>query len=757
MPPGETAVSGIDLSTCDREPIHIPGCIQPHGVLLTLAERDLKILQISENANALLGVAPAQLLGSSVADLVDAGARAAFIKRLRDEDVSYSNPMQVVIPVAGGRRFDGLVHRQGDLLLLELENPRPLTAGNGDSDVPGAFYVRLVRAAVSKLHAARGLQQACDVLAAEVRRFSGFDRVMVYRFAADGHGQVIAEAMADGQETYLGLHYPATDIPQQARRLYCLNWLRLIVDVNYRPARLLPELDPLSGAPLDLSHAVLRSVSPVHIQYLKNMGIGASMSISLLNDEDLWGLIACHHRSPKFVAFEGRAACELLAMIMSSLLTAKEQGENAKYESGLQAVRAELLRAVAGAGSVLALAEDGEKLLQLADAAGAAVLFNGEKRLVGRTPDGDQIDALLDWLKTRAETELYHTDCLAAHYPPAAAFTAVASGLLAVALSHAQGDYVLFFRPEAIHTVNWAGDPAKAVTLSDDGEEILTPRQSFALWKETVRQKALPWLSVQIEIAGGLRNALVTYLVQRAKELAELNRELERSNIELDAFAYIASHDLKEPLRGIYGYAYYLEEHCAEVLDETAQGKVAGLMRLARRMDDLLDSLLHYSRVGRTELALEETDLNEVLAEALDMISVRRQELGVEIRVPRPLPALRCDRMRVREVFTNLISNAFKYNDKDERWVEVGYIAPAETGPVRFYIRDNGLGIRQRHHKRVFEMFKRLHGRDEFGGGTGVGLPIIKKIIERHNGKIWLESVPGEGATFYFTLEAETS
>ncbi len=243
-------------------------------------------------------------------------------------------------------------------------------------------------------------------------------------------------------------------------------------------------------------------------------------------------------------------------------------------------------------------------------------------------------------------------------------------------------------------------------------------------------------------------------VAERTRELAQRNEELHQSNKELDDFAYIASHDLKEPLRGIHNFSNFLIEDYADKLDAEGRSKLATLMRLTRRMEDLIDSLLHFSRLGRVDLAMERVDLNEIVAEVVDSLGITLKEEGVEIRIPSPLPKVRADRVRVGEIFSNLIVNAMKYNDKPQKRIEIG---ATENGraPV-FYVRDNGIGIPDKHHGAVFRIFKRLHGRDQFGGGTGAGLTIVKKIVERHRGRIWLESSPGEGTTFYFTLQEET-
>ncbi len=242
------------------------------------------------------------------------------------------------------------------------------------------------------------------------------------------------------------------------------------------------------------------------------------------------------------------------------------------------------------------------------------------------------------------------------------------------------------------------------------------------------------------------------------RRVQERTEELQRSNKELDEFAYITSHDLKEPLRGIANYVTFIGNDYADKLDDNGHEMLDTLKRLCQRMTDLIDALLYYSRVGRAELAVQETDLNAMLAEVLDTLHVTLEEQAVEVVIPAPLPAIECDGVRVAEVFRNLITNAYKYNDKPQKRIEIGYLdgessAAQQNGPPVFYVRDNGIGIREKHLDAIFRMFKRLHARDKFGGGTGAGLTFVKRIIERHGGKIWVESAQGEGTTFYFTLQ----
>jgi chemotaxis family two-component system sensor kinase Cph1 len=272
-------------------------------------------------------------------------------------------------------------------------------------------------------------------------------------------------------------------------------------------------------------------------------------------------------------------------------------------------------------------------------------------------------------------------------------------------------------------------------------------------------QERLRALNETLEQRVAERTALAE---RRARELAESNAQLARSNRDLDDFAYIASHDLKEPLRGIVNYATFLMEDHGGALASDARERLETIMRLSGRLGSLIDGLLQFSRVGRLDLAVGEADLNALVREAAEALQGTLEEQRAEVRVPAPLPTVRCDRLRTRELFYNLISNAVKYNDKPRKWVEIGVAEPPPGGegtngdraaPTVFYVRDNGIGIPRKHQEAIFRIFKRLHGREKFGGGTGAGLTIAQKIVERHGGRIWCESTEGEGATFYFTLE----
>jgi len=730
--------------------------------LLVLRPADLVVLQASENTGALLGHGPAELLGRPIGVALGAEVHARLEELVATQPTD-RNPLYVMTLPAreGSPPLDMTVHTVNGTVLVELEATGRSTGVEPD-------YYTLVKKTVARLQTASTLRQFCDVTAEELRSLSGLDRVMVYRFHADGHGEVVAESRRDDLPPWLGLHYPAEDIPAPAREIFKQVWIRPVPDVSGDLAELVPLANPDTGAPLTMTHCSLRGPSIMYTEYLKNMGVTACLTLPIRRGDQLWGLIAGHHYAgPKHLPYQVRAACEFLAQVVSLQHQAAEDREHAAYRAAIDDVHHRLVAAASREGDLSAITNGALSLLDGVKAGGAALFHHDRWWRVGETPADDELDGLAKWLGTRPELAssaraVYATDALSAAYPPGAAFAAVASGVLAVPLSRSRRDMLLWFRPETLRTVNWGGNPHDKPTVVGPHGPRLTPRASFELFAESVRERSLPWRAVEVEAAAQMRVLLMELVVHRAEELAELNADLSRSNEELDAFAYVASHDLKEPLRGIHKYAHQLLE-VAAVADEQNRHKLESLMRLTTRMDSLLDSLLHFSRVGRAAIELEDVDLNEVLGEALEMVDARRAEGKTEITTPRPLPHARCDRMRVREILVNLLSNALKYNDKPEKRIEVGYVGPEEEHPrpncpkeavssTVYYVRDNGIGIRPQHYQQLFKMFKRLHARDAYGGGTGAGLSIVKRLVERHHGRIWVDSTLGEGTTFYFTL-----
>lgn len=674
--PDETTT--LNLDSCAREPIQIPGAVQPHGVLLAVSEPGLICRQVSANAPSLLNQAIPALLGKTLGEGLGVEFEQQIATALHVGGSQPASPLRMQI---SGRGFDALLHRHDGMLIVELE---PVAAASQENPVAFAQQHRCLQGALAAMRAAPDLPALYPIIAQTVAALSGFDRVMVYRFDPDWHGEVVGESLSSPEvDSYLGLHYPASDIPVQARVLYEKSWLRLIPTVDYIPAALEPMLNPETGRPLDLSFATLRSVSPIHLEYLRNMGVGASMSVSLLVGGKLWGLVACHHLVPRFVTAAARAACELFGHAASTEIASKQEARRLAELSHAQTVQSRFFDVISSEENVFAaLVRYTPQLLEFMGAGGAAVWVDGRCTLLGNAPPREAVETLVSFLQTRELAPLLSTDYLASLLPGAEAWSDVASGMLAVRLSRVEPHFVLWFRPEALTTVHWAGNPHKPV---EPGER-LHPRKSFADWQEIVRGHSLPWAEPELAGARELHQALNALVLRRSERLIRLNDELERKNTDLNSFAHIAAHDLREPLRGIHNFSQFLREDFGERMDPESLRKLDTITALSGRVDFLIEALLRYSEVGRMEVKMVDTVLDDLLDEALQGLEVLLTDNQVRVSRLRPLPTLRCDPVLVREVFANLLTNAVKYTPQADKRIEVdwrdGRPEANERGPV---------------------------------------------------------------------------
>ena len=730
-----------------------PGSIQPHGILLAIAEPDGNIQYISNNTREFLGIDPRDLLGRSIATLLEE-SQPTLLQHAASKPIGVRITSTVSLQTPLGKReFDAIAHRLPERIIIELERK------NSKSEDNLSDFSTWVRETLANLQISATLTDFFAIVAVEVRDLTQCDRVMVYQFDRQGSGEVIAEATAKMlNSSYLGLHYPATDIPEESRQLYLQSRLRWIPNLTENSVELIATENRENDA-LDLSFSLLRSVDPCCVEFHQNMGVQALLVIPLIKEGQLWGLIACHHHTPKYLPHSLRVVCELLGQFVSLELANKIKQEELDYQLELRSHHPRLLEAIAKKKNLkTALLHPDPRFLELVNATGMAIYLNEEIVLLGETPHREAISSLIEWLDDRGNESLFHSDSLSRYYPQGEAIANTASGLLLLRISQVRRYYLLWFRPEVKQIVTWAGDPHTSLQVAEDGRVTLGPRSSFSQWQETVRLTAKPWLQSEIDSAIEFRNALIGLVLDRADELARLNQELERSNRELASFAFAASHDLKEPLRGIHNYSIFLLEDYSDVLDEAGVERLQTLVRLTHRMESLIDILLNYSRLGQTELNLEAIDLNLLVTKAIEVFRASNPESLMEIRLPHPLPRVYGDPVLINEVFGNLIANAFKYNDRPAPWVEIGCLQPEEqqtqlnATPITLYVRDNGIGIRERHRETIFRLFKRLHAKNKYGGGIGAGLAIVKKIIERHGGQIWCESSYREGSTFYFTL-----
>ncbi|MFC0253877.1 ATP-binding protein [Massilia consociata] len=732
----------LDLSQCANEPIRTPGSIQPHGFMLTLSP-ELRVLQASANLAHWTGVPASEALGQPLAYAIgDAAAR--LLPELQAGKLASRPAYLGTVTVAAGGHFDVLGHAWDGLLIVEFEGTERAGAADFRHLYPliGDFLLNVSQSA--------SITALSELAARHVRAVTGYGRVMVYQFDTDGHGRVVAESKEDGYESYLGQHFPASDIPAQARALYTLSPIRVIHDANYVPASLVPDTNPVSGARNDLSFAALRSVSPVHLQYMRNMGTLASMSVSLIVKGKLWGLISCHNAMPCPVPVEKRTVCEQLGQILALCIESREDASELNFRLEVRRIMVEMLgHLTKGADFLENMSGVFPELLRFARAGGVAIVVDERVLTFGDTPDEPAIRALTDWLAVHGHSaEVFHTDHLMSLYPAAIGMVRNASGLLALPISRIHKHYLLWFRPEVVQTIEWAGNPNDK-RADPDAPTQLTPRLSFQAWRETIHGRSLPWHSAEIELTVEFRTALLGIALERAEQMAELAEELGRANKELEAFSYSVSHDLRAPLRHIVGFSDLLIESAGAEDPERRQRFLKNIKESARLAGKLVDDLLSFSQMGRAALRPTKVDMNDLVSACIDKLGMEMQGRNVEWHIE-PLPAIRADPTFLHLAVFNLLSNAVKFTA--QRDPAVITITSEDLGnETVFHVADNGAGFNMEYVHKLFGVFQRLHRMEDFQG-TGIGLANVRRIVERHNGRVWAESRQGEGATFSFSI-----
>jgi two-component system, chemotaxis family, sensor kinase Cph1 len=736
----------LDLSTCDREPIRTPGSIQPHGFLLALSE-GLEVVQASANLGMLAGVEAAAAIGRTLAAVIGEDAAQhlpdGFAGRLaaRPEYVGTIGP-------SGGVHYDVVGHRWDGLVILEFE---PVDRA-GPADFRNLYP--LIGDFLQKANGAGDIAAMSMLACQHVRAVTGFGRVMVYQFDADGHGRVMAEARDEDYHSYLGQHFPASDIPAQARELYALSRIRLIQDAGYVPAPLVPAVNPVTGRANDLSFAALRSVSPVHLQYMRNMQTLASMSVSLIVKGKLWGLISCHHATPAAVSFDKRTACEQLGQILALCIESREDAAELGFRLDVRRIMVSMLAGLTqGSDFIANMANVFPELLRFAHATGVAIVVDDQVVTHGDTPGQDDIHALVEWLTVHDHGDLFHTDRLSDAWAPAAHIVRNASGLLAMPISRIHKHYLLWFRPEYVRTIEWAGNP-HAKQATPDAPTQLSPRTSFAAWRETIHGASLPWRAGELELALEFRSALLGLVLERAEQMAELAEELGRANKELEAFSYSVSHDLRAPLRHIVGFADLLIESAGSEDATQRQRFLKNIKDAARLAGKLVDDLLSFSQMGRASLHPTTVDMRDLVAACIDKLSIETRGRAIDWDIA-PLPTVWADPTFLHLALFNLLSNAVKFTAQRAPAV-IRITAEDHPEETVFHVADNGAGFNMDYVHKLFGVFQRLHRMEDFNG-TGIGLANVRRIVERHNGRVWANAVQGEGATFSFALPKQHS
>ncbi|MCE6992250.1 ATP-binding protein [Dyadobacter sp. CY323] len=751
----------VNLTNCESEPIHIPGSIQPHGFLLGVENDTYRVEFCSENTQPYIGLSPDWLLGKSLSEIFPAEQADDFGVYASASVIDAAKPFVFTID---GTSFNTTVHKSGQTIILELE-PFP----DGTLNLPNLY--NQTRTFVSIMEKATFLTGLCQEIAHETRIITGYDRVMIYKFDEDYNGEVIAESKREDLGSFSGQKYPHTDIPAQARELYIRNPLRMIADINYTPVPILTidKSEDKSNKSLDLSLSILRSVSPMHIEYCKNMGVGATLTISLLQNGKLWGLIACHHYSPKILPHYTRLSALLQGHFLTSQIAVREVAEEFELGQQVEKSLSDSLSLLHENENFIGAQHQSESLLNLANATGVVIFYNGVLYKSGLVPPDDELIRLLKFLSEKHLAHGIHTSSLPAIYPEGKSMTNYGAGIIYYSMSSGNHDGILWLRQERIEMVGWAGDPNKAMLPNKDGLH-LTPRKSFELWMEEVKDKSKPWRESELNAASRFSYALqkhINFQLIRAQEDKNriLNEELKTANKELANLNWISTHDLKEPLRKIQIFASKVLDREDPDLSSQVKDSVERMRFAAEKMQLLIEDILAYSKAGSMEKVFEQVDLNLVVKDILSELQDAINEKNAVIESD-PLPVLDAVPFQVRQLFINLISNAIKFTNPESapeihisaclvKGIEIAdEKARMNQSYHRISFRDNGSGFEQEYTTRIFDIFQRLHPAHKYPG-TGIGLAICKKIMENHRGFIIARSEPGNGSVFhvYFPVD----
>ena len=716
----------VELNNCDKEPIHLIGHIQDFGCLIAVDKNTLKLTYFSENSISVLNISSDEIQNFLLSDIIS----SKKIKNIK-KSIKESKPVSITERIRD-KDFTVVIHLSQNNWVLEFEKET--------KTINPLKYQEDLSKAMTELNSVQTEQAMCDKASELIREFYGYDRVMIYKFDADWNGKIVSEIKNKDLESWLGLNYPASDIPQQARKLFLRQGVRIIENVESSPVPV--HAVNSQEQTLDLSRSELRSVSPIHIEYLNNMKVGATLTAAIIFQGELWGLVACHHYSPKYISYFQRLSCKFLTQVFSSQLGLRTANTLLKKVSLSNSIRSTLIEQMSQNWDIHeGLSRGKHTILNITEAQGAAICVNNKITLVGETPSEKDIKKIIDIL-IKNNSHLYISNHFSGEFSQFEKIKEKASGVLAIFISKNRKDVLLWFKPEVLQSVDWAGNPNK--TLIDEETSRLSPRKSFDKWSEEQTGHSKPWLDYEISAIKALKENISEIIIQKYDEITALNEKLKKAYNDLESFSYSVSHDLRSPLRGIDGYAQIIKEDYYESLDEFGKQAIQTIIKSTNRMNLLIDDILTFSGLGKKNKVVQNFSMNQLVNDVVEYLQLKNKSKKYEIIINN-LPNITADRSMVFQLVLNLIGNAAKYSSQEHLpKIEVGYIDDT------YFVKDNGIGFDLKHKSKIFGVFNRLVN-DEYEG-SGIGLAVSKRVIERHNGKIWAESEPGKGATFYFNL-----
>ncbi len=728
----------VDLTNCDTEPIHLIGRIQPHGFLLVLHQATLVVEQTSANVAQFLAVNPDHILGRPLQDLVTKEEYGKLADFLRQEQ-----PINPQLFTWQGHSFFGFFHLVNQHLILEAE---PYSAQSDEEKIrQNTLVVRLNE----QLNLLEDLTCVATTVANTLLDLLAYDRVEVIQFDTEWNSEVIAEARTPRLPAYAGHHFPASDIPAPARDLLYQKPVRQIPNAQAGAVDLVPYYNPRTNAPTNIILSELRNPSEIHLEYVQNMGVAATISFSVLVKGKLWGLISCHHLTPLFIDIWRRQTGEMITKAFANIILSIQEKRDKSQLARFRQSEEQLLRQISKSKDICASLQQTElNLLVLTEGTGATLVLGNQLTSFGLVPSEDQVRSIVDWLAESNTEAKFCTRQLAQIYPAAAAYREVASGLLAFEISRYTKEYLLFFKPEIKETRVWAGNPHEPKRGAD---LQLHPRKSFAKWEEIIQGKSEGWSLNEQEIAQTfVKDLLALQLRNQAAQLEILNKELtlaaetlQTKNGQLEDFAHIMSHNLRSPLSNINGLHQMYQD---EPNLENAAFAMEHIQRVSHNMTQTIEDLnvILKTRINQ-QLPVEAIPLAELVEKEKQNLAAMLEQTQVEIQLDLTVKTIWLPRIYAESILHNLLSNALKYRSPNRKPV-IRVATELVNNRFVLSVADNGLGMNltKMGHK-LFGLYNTFHHQEQ---AKGLGLYLTKMQIEALGGTITVTSELDQGTTF---------
>ncbi|MFP4008588.1 MAG: ATP-binding protein [Spirulinaceae cyanobacterium] len=748
----------LNFDRCEDEPIHLPESIQGYGYLFAIDEQSGEIKIVSDNTASLL-LQHENLIGNNFFDLLDMDDEDwQFIQETYERARTRQTrlPLQItfkneVLQAGNPQEFYAAIYNSGSYQVLEVE-----PATRFQQSYSAKHYIQLYSMNVApNFKTIKSLEMMAQEIVETISFISGMERVVLYRFDEDGTGKEIAETKNEEMESYLDLCYPASDIPPQARSLYKINWVRLTPDINLPPARLIPTVEESDREPLDLTHSILRSLSPIHQQYIKNQGIKASMSFSLVTHDKLWGMISCHNREPRYIEQNIRLECESLCQLFSWHLFAKEEELFFEKRQQLEQAINRILEKTFPDNSVMKVFQENEaEVLDLMDADGFMFFAKPQTITLGTTPDARIIPELVR-LMNQQEGEPFYSAKIIDEIDDEAGLNGI-KGVLLLPLFDRKNYFTAWFRTERLETIKWAGVPQEKSAIGSKAER-LTPRNSFAIHEQVITDKSKDWTRNDVDMAGRFNRVFMAHALNTQEQMSDNLAELEQNDRYKNEFLATLAHELRNPLSPIATGLSLIEQD----LNPAQQSKVVNTMkRQVNHITQMIEDLMDICRITQGKIRLEKEGLiaQELVHHAVEVCTQYLEDNNHNLILDLPEEPLWIygDETRLTQVLTNLLNNAAKYTDPGG---EIQVTVHQQEDSVCVRVSDNGIGISPEQIDLIFTLFTQIDAfRSRSKEGLGIGLPLAKRLVNLHDGEIVARSAGlDQGSTFEVLLPLMTA